>query len=171
MPEENELVRGATLSPCGTYRYHLYRQVSIERENMGRVAFVMLNPSTADAEKDDPTIRKCMKYARSWGYEWLDVVNLFAFRATDPKLLKVSVQDPIGLPQNDEWLARCLKGSQLVVAAWGPNGSLLARGKFVREFFRVNKKPLHYLKLGKHGDPYHPLYQKDDLRPTEWDPQ
>ena len=93
----------AVLSPCGAYRYLLTRRFGPGKK---LATFVMLNPSTADAERDDATIRKCVGFARSWGCAGLQVVNLFAFRATDPTDLRMA-DDPVG-PENDVWLGRAI---------------------------------------------------------------
>jgi hypothetical protein len=182
MPEAGAVVtapdKGAVLSPCGTYRYHLWRRVGGPRPGAhgqtlepgdgayGRVAFVMLNPSTADASVDDPTIRKCVGYARRWGYEWLDVVNLFALRATDPRRL----HDRSGLvridgPENNEHIVRVATAAKLVVCSWGRHGALQERGAVVLEMLRHLQDRLCYLKLNKDGSPGHPLYTRGDLRP------
>lgn len=172
--------KGAVLSPCGTYRYHLWRRVAEERPSAnpsnagfdgylgGRCAFVMLNPSTADANVDDPTIRKCIGYARRWGFEWLDVVNLFAFRATNPERLYDDYgTEPIG-PDNDETIDRVCSEAALVVCAWGKHGGFRGRGAKVRADLRKRVRSLCYLKLNGDGSPSHPLYLKGDLTPTEW---
>lgn len=172
--------KGAVLSPCGTYRYHLWRRVGGPRPGAhgqslmpgdgasGRVAFVMLNPSTADANVDDPTIRKCVGYARRWGFEWLDVVNLFALRATDPRELKLcKSRDAIG-PDNDEHLLRVCTAASLVVCAWSNQGRLYNRDLRVRRLLGSVK--LHRLKGNQDGSPSHPLYLRGDLTPTEWQP-
>lgn len=107
----------ARFSPCRRYRYVLTRDVSILNPRL--VNFVMLNPSTADATVDDPTIRRCIGYARAWDYGHLVVTNLFALRATDPRALK-SEDDPIG-PDNGEYIAAWAGRADLVVVAGGGN--------------------------------------------------
>lgn len=119
-----------------------------------------LNPSTADEKKDDPTITRCIDFAKSWGYGGLCMGNLFAFRATEPSDM-FAVSDPIG-SDNDEWLVKLSKGAGVVVAAWGNNGSHLGRSKEVMQLI----PNLHYLKMNKTGEPAHPLYLKATLRPT-----
>lgn len=98
----------AVLSDDGQYRCQLERTWGFG----DAVTFVMLNPSTADARKDDPTIRRCLSYARSWGYDGIRVVNLYALRSSDPKMLK-TVADPVG-PENDAWIARTVSGSNII---------------------------------------------------------
>src|SRR5947209_16246810 len=110
----------AIFDSTGTYRYSLWRQWSTD---CPPVAFIMLNPSTADDRKDDPTIRRCIGFARAWGFGALEVVNLFAYRATDwSKLLEVD--DPVG-PENDDYIVQAVERCPCVVAAWGTKGVLL----------------------------------------------
>ena len=151
----------ALFSPCMRYRYTLWREWG-ELFAVGKyVNFICLNPSTADDDKDDNTIRKCIKFAKSWGYDGLCVTNLFAWRSTDPKVLKHAV-DPIG-PENDIWIEDVAKIAELVVAAWSQHGSLHGRSSIVRAMIR---QPIHYLKMS--AEPHHPLYLPDSTRPTLW---
>jgi hypothetical protein len=103
----------ADLSPCGTYRYLLGRRVG---DGQRAALFVMLNPSTADASDDDPTIRRCRRFARREGCGLLEVVNLFAYRATDPVALRLA-EDPVG-PANDHFISKAVERAALVVVAW-----------------------------------------------------
>lgn len=123
-----------------------------------RVLFVMLNPSTADERVDDPTIRRCVGFARQWGFRHLRVVNLFAARSTDPDALR-DMEDPVG-PQNDEVLARELARADRVVAAWGVHGSLHGRDRVVLELGA--RGDWWCLGVTKHGYPRHPLYVRAD---------
>ncbi len=122
--------------------------------------FVGLNPSTADENIDDPTLIRCINYAKLWGYGGVCMANLFAFRATDPNVMKAA-KDPVGKNNND-WLNKLANDAALVVAAWGNDGSYLERSKEVREFL----PNVYCLKVNKSGEPAHPLYQKADLLPT-----
>ena len=122
----------------------------------------MLNPSTADAERDDPTIRRCIGYARRWGYGALTAVNLFAYRCTDPRRLRLS-DDPVG-PENDRYLLHVRDRFPVVVAAWGNGGGLHARGKTVLRL--LSDCPLHCLGVTRAGHPLHPLHQRGDLDPA-----
>src|SRR4051812_26865304 len=110
------LEQNAVISACGRYRYLLTRQVG---PGPRAATFIMLNPSTADATKDDPTIRRCIGFARQWGCGRLSVLNLFAFRATDPAAMK-RADDPVG-PENKDWFERILTdaGEGRVVCGWG----------------------------------------------------
>ncbi len=140
----------AELSQCRQYRYALWRTWD---ESKPYVMFIGLNPSTADENTDDPTLRRCMNFAKSWGYGGVCTANLFAYRATQPEDMKASA-DPIG-SSNDEWLKTLADEAALVVAAWGNDGSFLGRSDRVLELV----PNLHCLKLNKSGEPAHPLYQ------------
>lgn len=151
--------RSANISPCGRYRYALWRQW----DPSGKVvAFVGLNPSTADAELDDPTIRRCVGFAKAWGYGSLLMLNLFAFRATDPADIRRE-PFPVG-PSNDKHLRYGSRLADLTVAAWGVNGRYKNRDARVRAML----PSLHYLRLTKDGHPSHPLYLPAYLRPVLW---
>ncbi|MGI9331693.1 MAG: DUF1643 domain-containing protein [Gammaproteobacteria bacterium] len=150
----------ARFSRCRCYRYALWRCWGAG----GQVLFVMLNPSTADARDDDPTIRRCSALARDWGFGSLAVANLFAFRATRPAVLK-RASDPVG-PRNDGWIARLCGEADLVVAAWGNHGAYAGRAARVRSTL---SRP-HHLGLNKTGEPAHPLYRPRHTRPREWEP-
>lgn len=125
--------------------------------------WIGLNPSTADEINNDPTVRRCIGYAQSWGYEGMCMTNIFAFRATDPKVMKAQT-DPVG-PDNDRHLIATAKDAKLIVAAWGVHGSHLGRGRKVRQMIQN----LHYLALTKKGIPRHPLYLRKTLEPILWD--
>ncbi len=146
------MIKNAILDPTRTYRYVLERRWE-QGDNM--VNFVLLNPSTADESIDDPTIKKCISFAKNWGYDGLFVTNLFAFRATNPNDLK-KTQYPIG-ENNDSFLKEYAQKSKKVVVAWGNHGTLLNRNKIVLEQIKTIQTP-YYLELTKHGQPKHPLY-------------
>jgi hypothetical protein len=152
--------REAKISDCTRYRYWLKRWWS-DDQDAPWVTWIMLNPSTADASSDDNTIRKCMSFARKWGAVGIYVVNLFAYRATDPKEL-LKVEDPIG-PEN-AWAIRqaatLCKGP--IVAAWGADkaiGKLMPTG-WHRDLQQIVDRghAIQCLKLTKDGKPWHPLY-------------
>ena len=121
--------------------------------------FVGLNPSTADEREDDQTIRKCVAYAKRWGYGALCMANLFAFRATQPKDM-MAAEDPIG-PENDGTLKALSRSAGIVIAAWGKDGNYKGRDKQVMAFL----PQLHCLKQNKDGSPAHPLYLLGDATP------
>jgi hypothetical protein len=150
---------GAILSPCGLYRYRLSR-------DWGRgekLAFIMLNPSTADATQDDPTIRRCVRFAHDAGYSGIVVGNLFAYRATNPTELKC-VGDPVG-PDNDLALNEIVGSASTIVCAWGSAGSLYFRGDAVLRMICDAGQVPHCLRMSANGQPAHPLYLPAYLRP------
>lgn len=149
----------ATLSDDGRYRYTLERQWGDGKT----VAFVMLNPSTADASQDDSTIRHCVNFARLWGCGRLVVVNLFAWRATDPGDLPADKAEAVG-PGNDEVILAVARQSDIVVCAWGTHGAKWGRGAEVLAMLRTCTNP-HALRMTKDGHPSHPLYLPGNLIP------
>ena len=152
------LEKGATFSRCGTYRYSLWRRWDAKKPVL---LWLCLNPSTADAVEDDPTLRRCMGFARDWGYGTSITGNLFAYRATDPEAMK-RAQDPVG-PNNNQALKRLAAKADLVIAAWGNDGNLLGRADWARRTI----PHLHYLKMNSSGEPAHPLYLPKQLRPKQ----
>jgi hypothetical protein len=151
------VTRETIFSPCRIYRYALWREWI---GGDGYVMFVGLNPSTADEILDDQTIRRCIAFAKAWGYGGLYMTNLFAFRATKPKDMKV-VDDPIG-PENDLYLMALAEEAGVIVAAWGANGTHRGRDAEVRRLLPT----LHCLSLTKDGHPGHPLYLLKTLTPV-----
>ena len=155
----------AVFSDCRRYRYTLWRtwlEPLLAQHTIRYVNFICLNPSTADETKDDNTIRKCVKFAKAWGFDAMCVTNLFAFRATDPKLMKQQ-DDPIG-PENDFYLEAVAKKAAIVVAAWGAHGTHLNRATTVRKNLPV---VFRYLRMGN-LEPWHPLYLPDSSQPILW---
>ena len=151
----------AIFSPCERYRYRLWRDVLPAVPGAGRsLVFVMLNPSTADSEKDDPTVRRCIGFARTWGWSRLVVVNIFALRSTDPAAL-YGADDPVG-PSNDFHLLQVAAEAGKIVCAWGNHGAYRGRGAFVLNML----SPYHpeCFTLTKELSPVHPLYQSADAR-------
>lgn len=149
----------AYLSPDLRYRYALWRQLELglAAEHAGETClFVMLNPSTADWNEDDPTIRRCIGFARGWGYGQLAVGNLFALRATDPDRLR-DWHDPVG-PENDHWLRSLAKTAGLIVAAWGAHPAADDRRR--TDALRLLREGgvVHSLGVTAGGNPRHPLY-------------
>ena len=152
--------KGAEFSGCRRYRYALWR-----RWGDGPYAmFIGLNPSTADETTDDPTIRRCIRFARDWGFDALCMANLFAIRATDPKVMMAS-DEPVG-PDNDVWLRRLSADAGIVIAAWGAYGSHQGRDLIVLGML----PELHHLGLTKLGRPRHPLYLRADSKPARLTP-
>ena len=148
------------------YRYWLESNVS---EDSGRVCmFLMLNPSTADATKSDPTISTCKRFARDWGYGTVRVCNLFALRSPYPKVLKDS-RDPVG-PENDEWVMRSARRADVIVCAWGNHGNHRDRAIRVRRMLESegHSPKLRHLGLTQAGQPRHPLRLSADTVPETY---
>lgn len=154
-----QMHRSAVFSPCGKYRYVLRR---VWDRRGSTVLFVALNPSIADEFKDDPTIRRCIGFARSWGFGKLIVANLFALRSTDPAALRNAV-DPIG-PRNDWWLKSLSSRADLTIAAWGVHGRLGSRATEVLPMLRS----VHHLGQTHDGHPRHPLYVPAAMLPSRY---
>lgn len=131
----------------------------------GRAMFIGLNPSTADEHQDDPTIRRCIGFAKTWGYDSLVMLNLFAWRATDP-IDMLQAPDPVG-PENDWHLMNAAADADVIIAAWGTHGAHLGRDHVVRHMRWVGHR-LHVLRLTKDGHPAHPLYLPAKLQPVRW---
>lgn len=148
----------ATISSCGAYRYCLEREWDA---TTGKVAFIMLNPSTADHTEDDPTIRRCVGFAKIWGFGGVIVGNLFALRSTTPKAL-YSHADPVG-PDNDSHLAAICQNVSRIICAWGTHGKLRSRNAAVYRNLKIFD--LQALKVTAEGHPGHPLYIAASTQP------
>ena len=157
------VTRRAVFSDCGTYRYALWREWA--QNPVRRCLFVMLNPSTADSEQDDPTIRRCVAFAKAWGADALDVANLYAFRATKPKDMKAA-SDPVG-PDNDAWIERRVRRAGQVVLAWGQNAEPQRAANVVRSIRALNV-PMYCLGTTDAGEPRHPLFIPADTELQEY---
>jgi hypothetical protein len=144
--------RGAVLDRTLVYRYRLWRHWE---PSLGCVLWVMLNPSTATADIDDATIRRCMGFARSWGYGGIEVVNLFALRSTSPSLL-YSHPEPIG-EANDAHIREALHTAKRIVAAWGAHGKHLDRAAAVMAMVAEAGKTVECLGITVNGHPMHPV--------------
>lgn len=167
-PSSTAPIKSAVVSSCGAYRWALSRSWI---PTLGTVMFVMLNPSTADAEMDDPTVRKCVGFARQWGRGAVLIGNLFAFRTKEPKLLRRAA-DPVGA-SNDEALAWMAAAADMIVVAWGSRAKhpeLVDRARAVVEG-PLADRPLLCLKLLPNGDPGHPLFAPYQTRPRSWMPE
>lgn len=164
---------GAEFSPCRTWRYRLWRTWDTGRFPL---VMLMLNPSTADEDKNDPTVERCERRARAGGFGGLIVLNIFAFRATDPRMMKVA-SDPVG-PENDAYIRQVFAVSMLaqsggldgpmICAGWGSHGSHLGRDGHVQDLAREAGIQLHCLSVTKGGQPGHPLYIGYDTPFRPW---
>lgn len=165
----------AIFSTCGKYRYALGRMwtPATHHDRTKVLVVIGLNPSTADERQDDPTIRRCISFAKAWGHHGLTMLNLFAFRATDPKDMKAAIAnglDAYGGPAQEEAL-RVFTEKRRVLCAWGANvddRTLAGHAKPVVAMVRLLGRELVHLGLTDAGHPKHPLYLKGDLQPTRW---
>ena len=144
------IMKGASLSKDRRYRYVLWRVWS---EGDGYVCFIGLNPSTADENQNDPTIRRCIGFAKEWGFGGMYMLNLFAFRATRVCDLK-KADDSIG-PENNQFLSMYIDSAGSNIACWGTNGLYKKRGQYIMDRYGDN---LQCFGLTKNGQPKHPLY-------------
>jgi hypothetical protein len=151
---------GAVFSPCRRWRYSLTRAAAADGD--GTVVFVGLNPSRADESTDDPTTRRCLGFARDWGFASLELVNLFAYAATEPAVLQ-SVSDRAG-PGNTEAVVAALNGCDLVVCAWGNDGL----GPEADAVLELASEP-YCLGTTLRGAPRHPLYVRATTHPRPFD--
>lgn len=156
----------AEYSACGKYRYFLTRKIDDTKKPL---CFIMLNPSTATEEQNDPTVERCQRRALSAGYGGIIILNLFAYRATDPKDMKVQA-DPVG-PHNDRFIDEALHDSKYgildIVCGWGCHGTHMDREKAVLEMFAKYQIQPKALEWTKAGHPKHPLYIPYSARPHE----
>lgn len=150
--------KNADISECQQYRYSLERIWDQEKPLVG---FIGLNPSTADCTEDDPTIRRCIEFAKSWGAGGIYMTNLFAYRATSPSAM-MEQENPIG-QENDNHLTQLHNKTDKIVACWGNNGSHRDRANQVKELLKTD---LLCLGKNKTGEPKHPLYVKGDTELT-----
>lgn len=174
MPSEMFAESSAVISDCGRYRYRLDRDCAPDGRSFGpRMAWIMVNPSTADAEQDDATIRRVVGFSRRHSCFRVTVGNLFAYRATDVRELK-RVADPVG-PENDIYLRGIMHEAQCVVVAWGPLAKqpkgLRDRFKRVAEIAEQMKRPLWCFGTANDGQPRHPLMLAYDTPLVPWSPE
>lgn len=159
--------KSSVISGCGQYRYSLGR---VWDDSLPKVGFIMLNPSTADADQDDPTIRRCIAFAKSWGYGGIVVTNLLPFRATNPRDL-LKAETPQG-EDNSFWITECFKECEKVIYAWGNSPIIRKITKTVPlgGMIRRDLQPKGFcIQRSKDGTPKHPLYLKGDLIPIRYE--
>lgn len=175
--------KDAEISPCGRFRYFLSREWNEPGTRTRFVTFIGINPSTADADLDDPTIRRCVGFARDWGFTGLIMVNLWPYRATNIEDMKKFVHDTLpgmvptrgpkaadvmALTQtNYQWVDHARKKSELYIAAWGSEGGFYDMGTRFKTLLFA-REPLLCLGLSKMGNPFHPLYQPANASPVPW---
>lgn len=174
-------VRRTVLSACRKYRYTLWREWKTQADLLnpptsrsGRwpdhsyAMFIGLNPNTADETQDDPTIRKCIGFAKLWGFAGLLMTNLFAFRATQPK--DMMAQERAVGEENLAWLHRGAKDAGIVIAAWGTNGSFRHQDRVVESHIKhLAGKQIMCLRTTKDGYPEHPIYVPYETTPKPYE--
>ena len=165
--------RETTFSICRRYRWTLWRdweEVPLWAATTGTasryVQFIGLNPSTADETQNDPTIRRCIQFAKDWGYGALCMTNLFGFRATQPTVMKAH-QDPIGC-DNTNQIRDVAAEAGIIIAAWGRDGKHIGRQSQVLDALKPWSSKVHHLGLNSDGTPKHPLYLRADTKPVLW---
>lgn len=167
--------QGALLSEDGEYRYRLWRtltdpdQATFGDDEYRTLAFVLLNPSTADATTDDNTLRRCVGFAERWGYDVVELANLFAYRTSEPNELE-TVDDPFG-PENWHHLSEACRGADRVVVGWGAYDIASTLGlSYVARVIHLTGGEVYCLGETKEGHPRHPLYIPADRDPERWLP-
>lgn len=162
--QKGDAASTAVYSLCEGYRYLLTRVWNPDGQ---KALFVMLNPSTATEVQNDPTVERCERRARALGFGAFRVTNIFAYRATDPRVMRAAA-DPIG-PGNDAAIADSAQGwADRIICAWGTHGAHLGRGAQVERLLRDTGRPLFTLGLSQGGHPKHPLYIGYDRQPELW---
>lgn len=161
----NNTNSGAIFSRCKLYRYSLWRRWSEGCHPDHMVAFIGLNPSTADETKNDPTVRRCINFAKDWGFGGMVMLNAFAYRATDPREMKRQ-PDPVG-PWNDVALLEISRVVARVVCCWGAHGAWYGRQSQLLDLLK--DRELYHLGLTFAGCPRHPLYLASDTQPVVWE--
>ncbi len=164
IPALEDCRTAAVFSPCERYRYTLERIWDAERPF---VNFICLNPSTATADRDDPTNRRCRGFAWDWGMGGMITTNVFGWRSTDPKGLK-DPQDPVG-DDNDRHIIDIASRAGVVVVAWGNHARLNSRSRAVARLLLDQRIAATALAVNGSGEPKHPLYLRSDLLPVAFD--
>ena len=148
------MLKEATISTCDLYRYNLTRKWNNEGNNL--VSFIGLNPSTADASQDDPTLTRCINFSKALGFDGLILVNLFAYRSTSPKLM-MEYDEPIG-EENNTYIIDAISKTNKTILCWGNHGSYKSRDKELLELIKSYKESYYCFGLTKKNQPKHPLY-------------
>ncbi len=161
--QKGDAASSAVYSECEHFRYLLTREW---QAGARRALFVMLNPSTATETQNDPTVERCERRARALGFGAFRVCNIFAYRATDPRVMRAAA-DPVG-PLNDTAITGSVAWADQVICAWGTHGAHLGRGPQVEGLLRAAGAALWHLGLTKDGHPTHPLYISYDRQPQIW---
>lgn len=152
------MLRAATISTCNLYRYNLTRKWNLEGNNL--VSFVGLNPSTADANKDDPTLLRCINFSKSLGFDGLILVNLFAYRATSPTVMKEHI-NPVG-DENDVYIIDAINRTNKTILCWGNNGTHKSRDIELYNLIKPHRESCYCFGKTINNHPKHPLYLSKD---------
>lgn len=169
------MINRCIFSPDRRYRYRLDFDLAEDDrdvlEGEARIVWILLNPSTADEDALDPTLRRVRNFSRDFPVKTVTIVNLFAWRSTRPAALKRTA-DPVG-PDNDRVILEALEGSSYQVLAWGDGGRLAGRGRALEDLLRRRDVLEECLVYGytQRGDPRHPLYLRGDLAPAHIEPR
>jgi len=161
----NEKGNICAFSPDRVYRYTLLHTWRQPDEQPHYICWIALNPSTADENQLDPTLRRIRGFSQAWGYNGFQMLNAFAFRATDPKKMEAAA-DPVG-PENDAYLLAETAKTDRVICAWGNHAACCNRQDQIRRL--LHDRPLCYLRLTSRGFPSHPLYLPASLQPIPWE--
>ena len=159
---DDEGRQGAVFDETGIYRYRLWRRW----QEGPPIVWIMLNPSTADQYELDPTLRRCQDYSIRWGFPAMEIVNLYAYRSTEPAVLP-KLKDPVGA-DNLRHIEDAVKDCALVLVAWGQHARTDAVAPVLKILQQHDKHP-HCLKVTKDGHPWHPLYLQKRLEPERWE--
>jgi hypothetical protein len=157
---DDRYIGGAVISDCGTYRYRLIRMWGF---TLPTILWVMLNPSTADDKTNDPTIRRCIEFSKAWGFGNMLVCNLFAYRSTDPSVLKRITRAEAEGPENTGHIVNACGQVSKIVCAWGAPG-----GAAMPDMLVPFADRLECLGVTKSGAPRHPLYLAADTPLQRW---
>lgn len=148
------MLKDATLSDCNQYRYNLFRKWNIDGNNL--ISFIGLNPSTADANNDDPTLIRCINFSKSLGYDGLILVNLFAYRSPSPKVMK-AVEDAVGV-KNDIYIIDAIRKTNKTILCWGNNGNHNFRDTELMKMIKTYRNNFYCFGKTAKNCPKHPLY-------------
>lgn len=165
------MTRGAILSDDERYRYLLWRPTENKEPSYKRpVTFIMLNPSTADHNEDDPTVRRCMDFGARWGFGSIVIVNLFAFRTPYPRELKEALGNDVDIegPDNEFHVLNAAEHSDLIVAAWGTHGEIDQQDVNMLAAVINSGYELHHLGLTAKNMPKHPVRLAKTTKPELW---
>jgi hypothetical protein len=162
--QKGDAASRAVYSPCMAFRYDLER---VWNASGPRILFVGLNPSTATELENDPTVERCERRARAMGFGAFRMGNIFALRATDPKVMRAHPA-PEGAG-NDDALGASARWADVIVAAWGAHGTHRGRSRTARAILEASGRPLMHLGLTAGGEPRHPLYLSYAVIPAAWD--